>query len=54
MPLRKVGTRGSVQSVSWRVPRAMGAGTFRFCVLATDKAGNASKTSCAKLVLKKR
>ena len=54
MPLRKVGTRGSVQSVSWRVPRAMGAGRFRFCVLATDKGGNASKTSCAKLVLKKR
>jgi hypothetical protein len=53
MPLRKVGARGSVQSVRWRVPKAMGAGKFRFCVLATDKAGNASKTSCAKLVLKK-
>jgi len=53
MPLRKVGARGSVQSVSWRVPRAMGAGKFRFCVLATDTAGNASKTSCAKLVLRK-
>ena len=54
MPLRKVGAHGSIQSVSWRVPRAMGAGKFRFCVLATDKAGNASKTSCAKLVLKKK
>jgi hypothetical protein len=54
MPLRKVGARGSLQAVSWRVPRAMGAGKFRFCVLATDRAGNASKTSCAKLVLKKK
>ena len=49
MPLRTVGKRGSVQSVSWRVPRAMGAGKFRFCALATDRGGNASKTSCAKL-----
>jgi hypothetical protein len=32
----------------------IGAGKYRFCVLATDKAGNASKTSCAKLVVKKR
>jgi len=54
MPLRKVGAHGSLQSVAWRVPRAMGAGRFRFCVLATDRAGNASKTSCAKLALKKR
>jgi hypothetical protein len=53
MPLRQVGKRGSVQSVSWRVPRTLGTGRFRFCVLATDKGGNASKTSCAKLVLKK-
>jgi hypothetical protein len=53
MPLRKVGPRGSLQSVSWRVPPTLGAGKFRFCVLATDKAGNASKTSCARLLLKK-
>jgi hypothetical protein len=53
MPLRKVGKRGSLQAVSWLVPRAVGAGKFRFCVLATDQAGNASKTSCAKLLLKK-
>ena len=54
MPLRSVGTRGSVQSVTWRVPKTLGAGKFQFCVLATDKAGNASKTSCAKLLLKKK
>ena len=54
MPLRTVGARGSVQSVGWRVPRTLVPGKYRFCVLATDKAGNASKTSCAKLVLKKR
>lgn len=54
MPLRTVGKRGTVQTVTWRVPRAVGAGTYRFCVLATDKAGNASKTSCAKLTLKKK
>ena len=54
MPLQTVGARGSVQSVGWRVPRTLVPGKYRFCVLATDKAGNASKTSCAKLVLKKR
>ena len=52
-PLRNVGVRGSVQSVTWRVPPTLGVGKFRFCVLATDRAGNASKTSCAKLLLKK-
>jgi len=54
MPLRTVSKRGSVQSVSWRVPRTLVPGKYRFCVLATDKAGNASTTSCAKLLLKKR
>ena len=53
MPMRTVGARGSVQSVGWRVPRTLVPGKYRFCVLATDKAGNASKTSCAKLLLKK-
>jgi hypothetical protein len=53
MPLRKVGARGSVQSVRWRVPPTLAPGKYRFCVLATDKAGNASKTSCAKLQLQK-
>ena len=33
MPLRKVGARGSVQSVSWRVPVTLGTGKFSFCVL---------------------
>ena len=47
------GARGSFQSVGWRVPGTLIPGNYRFCVLATDKAGNASKTSCAKLVLKK-
>jgi hypothetical protein len=53
MPLRKVGKRGSLQHVTWRVPVTLGAGTFQFCVLATDRGGNASKTSCAKLLLRK-
>jgi hypothetical protein len=52
MPLRSVRAHGSVVSVSWRVPVTLGAGTLQFCVLATDRAGNASKTSCAKLLLK--
>ena len=52
MPLRRVGAHGSVVSVSWRVPVTLGVGTLQFCVLATDRAGNASKTSCAKLLLK--
>lgn len=54
MPLRTVGVRGSVQSVGWRVPRTLVPGRYRFCVLATDKAGNASRTSCAELLLKKK
>jgi hypothetical protein len=53
MPLRNVGARGSVQSVTWRVPPTLGTGKFRFCVLATDRAGNASKTSCAALILRR-
>ena len=54
MALRKVGARGSVHSVGWRVPPTLAPGKYSFCVLATDKAGNASKTSCAKLLLKKK
>jgi hypothetical protein len=53
MPLRTVGERGSIQSVIWRVPPTLGGGKFRFCVLATDRAGNASKTSCAALILRR-
>jgi hypothetical protein len=53
MPFRTVGARGSIKSVGWRVPRTLIPGKYRFCVLATDKAGNASKTSCATLLLKK-
>jgi hypothetical protein len=54
MPLRKVGRkRPSLQHVTWRVPVTLGVGKFQFCVLATDRAGNASKTSCAKLLLRK-
>jgi hypothetical protein len=53
MPLRHVGARGSLQTVTWHVPVTLGVGKFQFCVLATDRAGNASRTSCAKLLLKK-
>lgn len=35
--------------VTWRVPPKLARGLLRFCVRATDAAGNRSKTSCAAL-----
>ncbi len=35
--------------VTWRVPPKLSGGLLRFCVRATDAAGNRSKTSCASL-----
>jgi hypothetical protein len=41
--------RGAVDSVSWTVPRILDENKLRFCVLARDRTGNASKASCAGL-----
>ena len=54
MPLRTVGARGSVQSVGWRVPRTLVPGKYRFCVLATDKAGQREQDELREALLKKR
>jgi hypothetical protein len=51
MPLRHVGAHGSLQHVGWRIPVTVGAGKFKFCVLALDKNGNSSLTSCAALTI---
>ncbi len=51
MPLRRVGSHGSLQKVGWRIPVTLGAGKFKFCVLALDKNGNSSVTSCATLTI---
>lgn len=42
---------GAVASTPWRVPRALGAQSVRFCARATDAAGNRSVRSCARLRL---
>src|SRR5207302_1160505 len=39
---------GQVYFVGWRAPRSA-RGTLRFCVRATDAAGNHSRSSCASL-----
>jgi hypothetical protein len=41
--------RGGVDSVRWRAPRHLDERRLRFCVLARDPAGNASRTACAPL-----
>jgi hypothetical protein len=41
--------RGKVDSVAWRAPRHMSERRLRFCVLARDPAGNASRAACAPL-----
>jgi hypothetical protein len=38
---------GTLDSVKWQVPRRPAPATYRFCVVATDPAGNASRPSCA-------
>ena len=40
---------GVVQTVTWRVPKALKPGAIQFCVLAQDAAGNQSKPACAPL-----
>jgi hypothetical protein len=48
------GALGSTRAASWKVPkRGATPVTFRFCVVATDAAGNASPKSCAPLRVKK-
>jgi hypothetical protein len=44
-PLERAHT-GTLDAVHWRVPKRPGA-SYRFCVVATDPAGNASRPSCA-------
>ena len=43
----------SLDSVKWHAPAHVDETRLRFCVLARDPAGNASKTSCAPLRVKK-
>ncbi len=43
----------SLDSVRWRAPSHIGETRLRFCVLARDPAGNASKASCAPLRVKR-
>ena len=43
---------GSTYFVGWRVPATAPAGSYAFCVVATDRAGNHSPSSCASLTLK--
>jgi hypothetical protein len=46
--------KGGTDSVSWRIPKAIRASRLKFCVLATDAAGNAGKASCAPLRIRRR
>jgi len=44
-PFASAPTDGAVHSVKWRVPAKKAS--YRFCVVATDRGGNASESSCA-------
>jgi subtilisin family serine protease len=39
-------------STTWAVPAKAGTGSYRHCLRATDRAGNTSPLSCARLVLR--
>jgi uncharacterized repeat protein (TIGR01451 family) len=43
---------GTVYYVGWRVPPTLRRGTYRFCVVAVDPAGNKSPASCAPLAVR--
>jgi hypothetical protein len=46
-------TDATPESVSWRAPKVPAKGAaYRFCVKATDRAGNASAQSCASIRLR--
>ena len=43
---------GTTYFVGWHVPLKDAKGRYTFCVVATDRAGNHSRTSCALLAIK--
>ena len=43
---------GTTYFLGWHVPALAPKGTYRFCVVAVDRAGNHSRSSCAALKLK--
>jgi hypothetical protein len=43
---------GSVYFLGWHVPAKAATGSYSFCVVAVDRAGNKSAQSCAPLALK--
>ena len=43
---------GTTYFVGWHVPTKAATGTYSFCVVAVDKAGNKSRPSCAGLTVK--
>jgi hypothetical protein len=47
-PLARIRS-GVVNTVPWKVPKAVKPGSLEFCALAADAAGNLSTASCAKL-----
>jgi hypothetical protein len=51
LPLASLVPQG-LRSVRWLAPAAL-TGSFRFCLTATDAAGNKSPSSCARLTLRR-
>jgi len=43
---------GTTYFLGWHVPALAPKGTYKFCVVAVDRAGNHSRSSCAPLALK--
>ncbi len=45
-------TSARTVATAWKAPAKAAQGSYRHCVRVTDRSGNASSTSCAKLVLR--
>lgn len=43
---------GSTYYVGWKVPKKAAKGVYSFCVVAIDRAGNKSRSSCGRLTVK--
>jgi uncharacterized repeat protein (TIGR02543 family) len=43
---------GNVYSIAWPVPRALPAGTYRFCVVTTDPTTSKTNQGCARLKIR--
>jgi hypothetical protein len=49
----RVGTRGPIQEITWRIPPSAAPQTLRFCVAGHGPSSQVSTESCASLTIKR-